>query len=992
MRQAFLLALVPVLSASLGAQNLLRDINSTVDPSPSSTVYQRAASTGSSLFFSANDQISGEEPWVTDGTAAGTRRVADCAAGGSPSSPVDFTPFLGGCAFRTAIPAVLWWSDGSAAGTQVLCNFPGAAVPCVFQGRLWFSAFSAANGEELWTSNGTAAGTALFADLVPGTVSSLPRHLTSGAGALWFVTNDGNLWRSDGTVTNTNPVVPVGGFGQVVDFAVGPAGALVCAFNGAIGEVWFTDGTAAGSVRLVTGLHGYASGPVALGNRFLFHADDNLHGREPWVTDGTPAGTAMLADIDPDPNALPGPGIPFVVGGLAFFRAHDPVHGSELWVTDGTGAGTHLVADLWIGTGDSWPSGFVALGNRVVFDATDPLHGYELWISDGTAAGTALIDDVYPSFQGSQAAPLGVVAGKVVFSAVDGVHGYEPWITDGTTAGTSLLRDIARIAVDSVSSSNLSFAGLGTRFVFPADDGVHGVEPWISDGTTAGTHLLADIAPGTDPSLPGGFFEWKGRLWFSANDPGEGAELWVSDGTTAGTSRFATFDPGVNGSYPNNFAEVGDRLCFFASTPTGSELWSTDGTAIGLVHLDLDPSDSVPSSVLVPLGGVLWFTGRDTQHGTSLWRTDGTLAGTTMVFDIVPGAGSGAISGLTASQGLLWFAGTDVDSYLPVDIEPWVSDGTAAGTHRLLDIAPGAGSSSPRGFVPFAGRTWFTVASTFGRDLWVSDGTAVGTTLFRTGPQIGDQLVVAGDRMFFVEGGELWSTDGTTAGTARVIDLYPGPTGADVAGLVALGDSRMVAFTGQDRAFDHEVWISDGTAAGTHRLVDVWPGTSPNVPFALAAVGPNLLMGAKSPGEGAEPWITTFAELGATLARRFGQSCASPSGAPTIGRIDRPSVGSSGFAITLDHARPLAPAAFFFGTTLFPDGDRLGCVPRVMPPAIAVGWVTDATGHAVQPLAVPADPALTGLHAYTHWLVLDPFGGFLGATTLSDMLEIVVGR
>ena len=62
-------------------------------------------------------------------------------------------------------------------------------------------------------------------------------------------------------------------------------------------------------------------------------------------------------------------------------------------MTDGTAAGTTLVADINPGSGSSYAYGFTALGNgTALFSANDGTHGYELWVTDGTAAGTTLVD------------------------------------------------------------------------------------------------------------------------------------------------------------------------------------------------------------------------------------------------------------------------------------------------------------------------------------------------------------------------------------------------------------------------------------------------------------------------------------------------------------------------------------------------------------------------------------------------------------------------
>src|SRR5215207_5772750 len=81
-----------------------------------------------------------------------------------------------------------------------------------------------------------------------------------------------------------------------------------------------------------------------------------------------------------------------------------------------------------------------------------------------------------------------------------------------------------------------SSVAMGEIVFFGASDGIHGFELWRSDGTAAGTRLVADVCPGSCASLPRNLAVAGGRLFFLATGP-EGFELWVSDGTRAGTTQ-----------------------------------------------------------------------------------------------------------------------------------------------------------------------------------------------------------------------------------------------------------------------------------------------------------------------------------------------------------------------------------------------------------------------------------------------------------------------
>ena len=161
-----------------------------------------------------------------------------------------------------------------------------------------------------------------------------------------------------------------------------------------------------------------------------------------------------------------------------------------------------------------------------------------LWRSDGTRLGTAVVRE-WPARDGGpgQFLPqtgLAAFAGRLWFAIDDGVHGSELWTSDGTSEGTALVADIRPGPLGSSPGHSILPGGLvaaGAALYFAADDGVHGIELWTTDGTAEGTRLVQDLAPGRASSFPLLPTLLGARLLFSADDGAAGRELWALDTT-----------------------------------------------------------------------------------------------------------------------------------------------------------------------------------------------------------------------------------------------------------------------------------------------------------------------------------------------------------------------------------------------------------------------------------------------------------------------------
>ncbi|OYX69251.1 MAG: hypothetical protein B7Y95_18650, partial [Rhizobiales bacterium 32-66-11] len=427
----------------------------------------------------------------------------------------------------------------------------------------------------------------------------------------------------------------------------------------------------------------------------------------------------------------------------------------------------------------------------------------------------------------------------VYVRADDGSHGTELWVTDGTAAGTKLLKDI------NPGSTNASFSGFfdigGGKFAIAVDDGTHGNELWITDGTDQGTILLKDIVPGTDSSLPyrmtpiGG-----GKFVFGATDSTHGQELWISDGTEAGTVLLKDIKLGTSSALPASITPLGNGTFLFRANDGthGQELWISDGTEAGTVLLkDIKPGTggSFVSDMMAIGGGKFVFPADDGTNGTELWITDGTAAGTTLLKDINPGGFGAAPSGFTSLGGGKFVFSADDGTN---GTEPWISDGTAAGTTLLKDIYSGSGPSNASGFTAIGGGKFVFLANegTHGEELWISDGTAAGTTLLK--------------------------------------DIKPNGPSSNASGFTAIGDGKFV-FTATDSTHGAELWISDGTEAGTTLLKDInLLGDSRPSGFTPLGDG-KFMFHALDIDNGDELWISDGTAAGTTLLSNINPSVTS---------------------------------------------------------------------------------------------------------------------
>ena len=446
-----------------------------------------------------------------------------------------------------------------------------------------------------------------------------------------------------------------------------------------------------------------------------------------------------------------------------------------------------------------------------------------------------------------------ITTSKNYFSATADGFNYNIWVTDGTNVGT--------FEVATVATSNIDFAQYKTVnnfFYFQGNDGTNGRELWRTDGTAAGTQMFpvaadsAYIGFGASYSAdPTSFAVLGDRLLFGAAtsfDTFRFAEYLSLDTTTdVMTSVFADGQPVVSNPDSKHIGVYNGFVYFHYTSFSpvfSSALYRTDG--INSAVQVKSGFTSTFSHDFTEYNGELYFVSGNNE----LWKTDGTDAGTTLVktFSGFVGYVSDGVSHRAANQvyfivhnGSLLFVADDGEGR-----ELWISDGSSTGTVLLKDLDNSIASTNPTEFSLINGQLIFFSSEGDGTTdgIWTSDGTEAGTTRLLSLNVAADVTVYTGKEtaiptvidslnlLFFVAddgtGSELWKTDGTLAGTSMVKNIHTAFSSTPA--IFKAGDGVLI-FSAKDDDERAKLWRSDGTDAGTTIIQDVLPSGFDNNAF-----------------------------------------------------------------------------------------------------------------------------------------------------------------
>jgi ELWxxDGT repeat protein len=434
--------------------------------------------------------------------------------------------------------------------------------------------------------------TQLVADINPGADSSNPYSwFRSSAGDVYFAATRGSsrsLWKLDASSGQAVPFLPPSAgdgyaFGEI-------DGRVIVRSNGSgLASGYWSTGGSPDDVRpfaadLASDPSQLLFGELCVGSA-VYIATYALPATGPhtarlWKATGTDGSLTLLLEYQvsfPLGQNDPLPAIQNLtnIDGQVRFAAKTEPDNWQVWKTDGTPAGTTLVGRVPGPAPARAPSTFVRSGANVFFRASGPV-----WKTDGTPqgtrpAGTAVIEDQAPII------PDG--AGGVYFCGLSAANPAVGGLYRSNAAGQqTTVREFSAQAVGPTRAGATLYFSLISNIL----NNFQNLGMWASDGTSAGTRQLLTADNRFVYASNFGPIEFDGMLYFPGGLSASNldSELWRTDGTPAGTVLVADIWPGPASSRPRFMWPLGDALYFQANDGVhGIEPWRTTSDSVKVI-------------------------------------------------------------------------------------------------------------------------------------------------------------------------------------------------------------------------------------------------------------------------------------------------------------------------------------------------------------------------------------------------------------------------
>lgn len=439
----------------------------------------------------------GYELIKSSGTAVGTVTLKDAYVP-TVGSRMDHMTKINDLVYFTAKPSnplrSVFRTNGTSTGTIELKTLNEIYDVEAVNDKLFFTGYDSNVGWQLWQTAGETENTVLIKEQA-GPYDATPLSLTNVNGVLFFYNAVGELYRSDGSSNGTTLVRDFTGINAIHETS---GMLLVMVRNNSDGlELWKSDGTTAGTVRVKTirtgtGRDVYFSPTVTIGDSFYFIADDGVHGNEVWRSNGTTSGTHLVTDLKTETDT--GSSLESDIRSLGrlhdslFISAEDNEGNWSLFRSNGTSEGTSKITNmdpvlsmvtgennLFLFTGNYWYSDWanslwasngtapvhlkdLNTSGEIKYDFIDDIlyfnsESSSLKRSDGTACGTFDVDTgvEYPY-------PIVALGTSLIFGAYDNFADREPHVYDTKQAPQTPCRleqrlSTANIAVEIIASS-----------------------------------------------------------------------------------------------------------------------------------------------------------------------------------------------------------------------------------------------------------------------------------------------------------------------------------------------------------------------------------------------------------------------------------------------------------------------------------------------------------------------------------------------------------